>query len=168
MKTKNVFTLFAVLAIIIATAFAQLQAQAQTTVPNVNVAVEMTIVPPIVRSQDAWTTLQPGQFVRVASIMDVFIWHSQDGKSFLVGWDGINVLGSKNGSDWDVELLGKHISWNPTQGDLKLSGTFDHLFFPGTDQETIQKFQGDLYLRYANGVITTTWGFVPTGNAAKP
>lgn len=164
MLVKYLITIIAAVGILISAVFSgQSSAQAQATVSNVNVVVEMTIVTPIVRSQDAWTTLQPGQFVRVASIMDVFVWHSQDGKSFLVGWDGINVLGSKNGNNWDVELLGKRIGWDPTQGDLKLSGTFDHLFFPGTDQETIQKFQGDLYLRYTNGVLITTWGFVPVG-----
>lgn len=171
MKTKNAFTLFVVLGIIIAAfAIAQPHAQAAEAAQPVDSNTTLTVsLVPLYRSVGrSWTQLNRSQSVTVADLMPVSV-SNIDGNQFAVNWNGLYVYGSRLPDDtWKVKYLDQVIIWDPMVNDLKLSGTFAYTFFQGTPSQQTQVFTGDLYIDNSANVLYTTWNFVPTGNAVRP
>lgn len=169
MKTKNVFTLFAVLGILITLCIAQPQVQAAEAAQPVesNTTLTAQVVPLVRASGRSWTQLDPSENVTVAGVMPVTV-SNIDGDKFTVNWAGIYVYGTRQSDDtWQVKYLDKTIIWDSFTNDLKLSGTFSYTFFPGTPSQQTQVFTGDLIIDSSANVLYTTWNFVPTGNATK-
>lgn len=168
MKTKNAFTLFVVLGIIIAAfAIAQPHAQAAEAVAPVESNTTLTVsVTSLHRSTGrSWTQLNPSQSVTVADLMPVSV-SNIDGNQFAVNWNGVYVYGSRQTDDtWKVKYLDQVIIWDPMVNDLKLSGTFAYTFIQGTPSQQTQVFTGDLIIDQSANALYLTWGFTPIGNA---
>lgn len=150
MKIKNVFSLIAVLGIIITAAFtAQPPAQAAEAIQAAesNATLTVSVVPLYRTFGRAWTQVGPNQSVLVpgssANVSNI----GQKAEQILVQWGDVYVTGIRQPDDtWKVTYLKNVIKWDPFVSDLRLEGT-------------VNSYTGYLIIDQSANMLYLTWHF---------